>query len=107
MAAGDIFHIQQKLLQSDGRFTVAGLIGGTTYHYLKIKANGPCLVGNSAIDPNSVGPTVNAYRLHPNEEIVMENNTATAGMIDGAKINIFAANGTYPIAVEILAIANV
>lgn len=105
MAAGDILQGNFDRTQADGRTTVTALIGGTTYFDLTVKVGGYCLIGNSTIDPTGAA-TAKGYRLSPGEVFKLDNAGATAGIIDGAKINLFVAQDK-PCNIEIFAIANV
>ena len=106
MAAGDILQGNFDLAVGGARATVASLIGGTTYFALMIKAGGCVLVGNSTIDPTSGTATLRGYRMSPGEVMAFDNDSATAGMLDGAKINVINAQDK-PANIEIFAVANV
>lgn len=105
MAAGDILQGNFDLAPGGARATVTSLIGGTTYFALTIKSSGYVLVGNNTIDPAGAA-TAKGYRMSPGEVLSFDNDSATAGMIDGGKINIQTAQDK-PCNVEIIAIANV
>lgn len=107
MAVGDVRQGNFSRRQSDGISTVAALIGGTTYLLLKIRAGGCILVGNSTIDPAG-SDTQRGYRLTPGEEFSIDDGGNTvANLIDGAKINVFAAEGAKQVSINIFAIDDV
>jgi hypothetical protein len=109
MAAGDVFQGRFSRTAALGTETIAGLVGGTTYCFLQIKAEEPTelLVGNSTIDSQSTTGTIQGYRMSPGEILTMENHGAVAGEIDGAKIRIRAVRDNPPARFTVLAIANV
>jgi hypothetical protein len=104
MAAGDVRQGTFTRVQTDGRTTIAALIGGGTYLLLKIKAGGCILIGDATIDPAG-SDTAKGYRLTPGEEFYIDDGGNTvANLIDGAKINIYAAEGARPVSISIFAI---
>jgi hypothetical protein len=109
MAAGDVLQGRFTRAAATGTATIAALIGGTTYSYLKIKtlSDTELLIGNTTIDAGSTTGTHRGYRLSPGEVLTMENHGAVAGAIDGAKINIRAVRESPLADFTIFAIANV
>ena len=108
MAAGDVRQGLFNRNQSQGGATVAGLVGGTTYAHLKVKSTGMILIGNSTVDPNGASDTNKGYRLQAGEEFVLQNAGGAAGLIDGAKITLIAAEGSSRnLSITIFAIDNV
>jgi hypothetical protein len=105
MAAGDVRQGMFSRTHADGAATIASLVGGTTYFSVAIKAYGSILVGSSTIDQGGVA-TVQGHRLAPGESLVLQNSGATAGLIDGAKLNVRSAEGSKPISFSIMAIDN-
>ena len=87
MAAGGVRQGRFSRAKSAGTQAISGLIGGTTYAYLRIKAINDILIGNSTIDPDGSGTTM-GYRLHKGEVLEFFNSGATAGLIDGSNIVI-------------------
>jgi hypothetical protein len=109
MAAGDVLQGRFTRTAAQGTQSVAGIIGGTTYFHLRIKAlsETELLLGNSTIDAQSTTNTQKGYRMAPGEVVTFENAGATAGLIDGAKILVRAVRDSPPADFTILAIANV
>jgi hypothetical protein len=105
MAAGDILQGNFDLAVGAGRATITSFIGGTTYFALTIKAHGYVLIGNNTIDPAGAA-TAKGYRMSPGEVLTLDNDGATAGIIDGAKINVMNAQDKIA-NIEIFAVANV
>lgn len=105
MPAGDILQGNFDLAPASARATITSFIGGTTYFALTVKAGGFILIGNNTIDPAGAA-TAKGYRMSPGEVMVFDNDGATAGIIDGGKINIQIAQDK-PCNVEIFAITNV
>lgn len=107
MPAGDVRQGKFTKNFSGGTQSIAGLIGGTTYAHLRIQAHTEMLIGNSTIDPTSGTLTHQGYRMSPGEVMTLENHTATAGIIDGAKIVVRGIRDSPPASFTVFAIDNV
>lgn len=108
MAAGDVRIGGFSIQRSSAPQTITALIGGTTYFYLRIKAHTPILLGNASSDSGNSNPAFNSHRLEPGEVVELINHSATAGLIDGAKVSLEGYNNDpNPSKVDIFAIDNV
>ena len=101
MAAGDVRAGQFNRIHADGVATIASLIGGGNYTILRIRAGGRIVIGGAGIDQTS------GFTIAAGESFGIDNGGNTAAtLIDGAKINVRAAEGAKTVPFEIFAIDN-